>query len=98
MCFICFIMYKTTALTVHTAHSVTEIGLGMCTGNFVEADVSDSSNGIQRPPAGTNCVGPCVIASGRWGSSYCNTASVGGISQWGAECVPCTGMNFQDKF
>ena len=91
-------MYETIARTVHTAHLVTEIGLGMCTGNFVETDLSLADNGIQRPPPGTNCIGPCEISSGRWGSSYCNTAPEGGISQWGAECVPCVGMNFLDKF
>ena len=61
----------------------------MCTGNFVESDVSDSGDGKQRPTAGTKCVKPCVVESGRWGSSWCYTEE--DESQWGAECVLCSG-------
>ena len=57
------------------------ISLGMCTGNFQEEG--------KRPPAGIPCVGSCVMDAGRWGSSYCYVDSGG--SQWGAECVYCSG-------
>ena len=70
--------------------------LVMCTGNFMERDLSDAGNGIQRPPAGTKCAEPCVFESGRWGSSWCSTD---GNGQWGAECVSCGGMiHFQVSF
>ena len=63
---------------------------------------------MQRPPAGTQCVEPCVMESGRWGSSWCFTAK--DKSQWGAECLECSGSpgkkllvvknlgNFVEKF
>ena len=57
--------------------------LEMCTGNFQE------SEGNARPPEGTPCQSQCIMESGRWGSSFCNTL----IGGWGAECVPCTGTN-----
>ena len=57
--------------------------------NFQESDVNSAANGLQRPPAGTQCVGSCKIESGRWGSSYCYTDS--NENQWGAECIPCSG-------
>ena len=56
------------------------IVLGMCTGSFYESG---------RPSAGTKCVAPCVNESGRWGSNWCYTKD--DKSQWGAECVTCTG-------
>ena len=62
----------------------------MCTGTFVESDVSTAANGLQRPPAGTQCVDSCEIETGRWGSSWCYTEE--DESQWGAECVPCQGL------
>lgn len=61
----------------------------MCTGIFVESDIEDAANGKQRPPAGTKCIGACVIQTSRWGSSFCYTE--GDKSQWGAECIPCPG-------
>ena len=66
-----------------------QIILGMCTGNFRERYIGDAGNGLQRPRAGTPCVGSCIIDSGRWGSSYCYTDS--NKHQWGAECIRCTG-------
>ena len=65
--------------------------LGMCTGNFLEKNISDATlaNDKQRPLAGTKCVVNCVMESGRWGSSWCYTSK--DKSQWGAECVPCSG-------
>ena len=58
----------------------------MCTGNFQEED--------KRPPAGTHCVGSCVMEAGRWGSSYCFTDS--DKNQWGGECLPCQGLSFEE--
>ena len=63
----------------------------MCTGDFLESDPNNAGNKKQRPAAGTRCVAPCVIETGRWGSSWCNTEKDG--SQWGAECVPCLGKD-----
>ena len=63
--------------------------LDRCTGDFLESDINNAGNKKQRPPAGTRCVSPCKIESGRWGSSWCDTEEDG--SQWGAECVPCLG-------
>ena len=60
----------------------------MCTGMFVEPSGADE-DGQERPPPGTRCVGGCIQASGRWGTSYCYTEA--DKSQWGAECVSCTG-------
>ena len=51
---------------------------GMCTGSFSESG---------RPLEGTKCAHPCVMDSGKWGSSYCYTEE--DKSQWGAECVLC---------
>ena len=62
--------------------------LGKCTGNFQETKPSNAGNGIQRPRAGTPCVGSCKIESGRWGSSWCYTDNA--KFQWGAECVSCS--------
>ena len=56
----------------------------MCTGNFQEKE--------KRPPAGTACVGSCVMEAGRWGSNYCYTDS--DEYQWGAECISCQGLKF----
>ena len=64
---------------------------GMCTGNFIESNVEDARNQKQRPPAGTRCIEPCVIESGRWGFSWCYTSD--DKSQWGSECVPCSGKD-----
>ena len=64
----------------------------MCTGDFLESNINNSGNKKQRPEAGTKCAAPCVIESGRWGSSWCYTAE--DESQWGAECVPCSGKNW----
>ena len=61
----------------------------MCTGFYAERDVGNSANGKQRPPNGTKCAEPCVKESGRWGSSWCITSK--DRSQWGAECIPCSG-------
>ena len=61
----------------------------MCTGNFLESDINTAGNGKQRPAAGTKCVKPCRWEAGRWGSSWCYTEL--DESQWGAECLPCTG-------
>ena len=58
----------------------------MCTGNFQEED--------KRPPAGTHCVGSCIMEAGRWGSSFCYTDS--DKSQWGGECVSCQGLSFEE--
>ena len=60
----------------------------MCTGTFQETDPSNAGNGVQRPPAGTPCVGSCKTESGRWGSSWCYTDDK--KFQWGAECVSCS--------
>ena len=68
---------------------ISDFFLDWCTGNFVESDVSNAGNGKQRPAAGTRCVIPCHWEAGRWGSSWCYTAL--DKSQWGAECLPCTG-------
>ena len=63
----------------------------MCTGSYMETDRNE-----ERPPAGTKCVGPCLLASDgvspRWGSSYCYTSE--NEEQWGAECVLCSGIRF----
>ena len=73
------------------------IHLGMCTGNFQEEG--------KRPPAGTPCVGTCVMETGIWGSSYCYTDSdknqwgaecVSCQSRWGGECVSCQGLKFEE--
>ena len=56
----------------------------MCTGNFQEEE--------KRPPAGTPCVGSCVMEAGRWVSNYCYTDS--DEYQWGAECISCQGLSF----
>ena len=62
-----------------------------CTGNFVEADPSNSGNGKQRPAPGTRCVGKCIKTRGaRWGESFCYTDK--DKSNWGAECVRCPGL------
>ena len=61
-----------------------------CTGSFYE-DASSSSNGRERPPAGTACIDGCVDSSGSWGSDYCWTEPSGASSrQWGAPCASCT--------
>ena len=73
------------------SHLVSE----MCTGNYVEPDPTKSGNGKQRPPAGTKCVGSCIKQSGRWGSSFCHTEA--DKSQWGAECVSCQGLQFEEN-
>ena len=57
----------------------------MCTGNFQEEK--------KRPPAGSPCVGLCVMEAGKWGSSYCYTDL--DEHQWGAECVSCQGLQFE---
>jgi hypothetical protein len=64
----------------------------MCTGNFLESNINDANNGKQRPPAWTKCVEECVIETGRWGSSWCYTSN--DKSQWGAECISCSGKEF----
>ena len=56
----------------------------MCTGIFQEED--------KRPPAGTYCVGSCIMEAGRWGSSFCYTDP--DKNQWGGECVSCQGLTF----
>ena len=66
----------------------------MCTGQFVETDLSKPKNGLQRPQPGTQCLSSCQEESGRWGSSWCYT-DVDNI-QWGAQCIPCSGMSFKD--
>ena len=53
----------------------------MCTGTFQEG------NSNVRPRAGTSCTSDCIIESGRWGETYCNTDG----GNWGGECVPCKG-------
>ena len=63
----------------------------MCTGDFLESDINNAGNRKQSPPAGTRCAAPCVIESGRWGLTWCDTAEDG--SQWGAECIPCSGKD-----
>ena len=60
----------------------------MCTGNFQETD-QDLKRYTARPQEGTRCVSPCISEEGRWGTSWCNTVKDG--SQWGAECVSCSG-------
>ena len=63
----------------------------MCTGSYSETERDE-----ERPLAGTKCVGPCFLTSDgesvRWGSSYCYTKK--DETQWGAECVLCSGIWF----
>ena len=66
----------------------------MCTGTYVEADISEAGNGMQRPAEGTRCTEACVVEDGRWGASWCYTDDGDGTMasrQWGAECLQCTG-------
>ena len=58
----------------------------MCTGSYIEKVKNET-----RPPPGTSCIGPCWLQSGSWGSSFCYTSE-----DWGAECVPCSGMMFRN--
>lgn len=58
----------------------------MCKGNFQEEE--------KRPPAGTPCVGLCVMEAGIWGSSYCYTDL--DEYQWGVECVSCQGLQYEE--
>ena len=70
--------------------SISNLAEEMCTGNFVDPDVSNSGNGKVRPASGTKCVGGCIKKSGRWGASFCYTEV--DKSNWGAECVSCPGL------
>ena len=68
----------------------------MCTGDFQEKDANDAGNKMLRPPKGTRCADPCVEEEGRWGTSWCYTEPGGSearMSQWGANCVVCTGSH-----
>ena len=76
--------YVIILLSLNSIH----LNLGLCTGHFCETDLSNAGNGVQRPQAGTPCVGPCKLESGRWGSSWCYTDEE--EFQWGAECVSCS--------
>ena len=66
----------------------------MCTGSFVGIDPAD-----ERPPAGTKCANQCFLSSDgvsdSWGTSYCYTSD--DESQWGAECILCSGYRFTIK-
>ena len=58
----------------------------MCTGYF--------DNGRNSPLTGTGCAYPCVYDEyGGWGSSWCYTKL--DESEWGAECIPCSGKSFK---
>ena len=61
------------------------MGPKMCTGYFIGAANS--------PLTGTGCVYPCVYEMGGWGSSWCFTNL--DKSEWGAECIPCSGKSFK---
>ena len=81
------LIYNTECLITLTPYHISD----MCTGNYREADPANSGNGKQRPSEGTRCVSACKMESGRWGSSYCYTNEDN--TQWGAECIPCSGIN-----
>ena len=84
-----FLSSNTKVLFIYIVVTYLKLFSDWCTGNFVESDVSNAGNGKQRPAAGTRCVIPCHWEAGRWGSSWCYTSL--DKSQWGAECLPCTG-------
>ena len=66
----------------------------MCTGSFVNTDPNYES-----PPAGTKCVSQCFLSSDGVSDpsvgSYCYTSE--DESQWGAECILCSGNWFSIK-